>query len=288
MSLNRRAPRKGDNFTITDNATTNDDTISYRALGLLHYVLSKPLDWRADSETLSRGAGREGRDAVRSAMRELEKHGYLTRERTQNEKGHWLTETVWHEVPVPLDQRTHKEKSQVKPKTGNQSSATSSGNPQVAPETGNPSSVDSPATENPSSVPTPGKPASGFPAVGKPGALQRTVTKDSDKGGGSPRARTSLAPAADETSPDPTSDESHDRPPLRDAPVPALRHVEDALRGWLNAAERKAAQGRLDAGESTYTVIKELRAGREKDRRAAREVELRRAAGKVPQTAGVG
>lgn len=100
MSTFRVAKRA--RFTNIDRRTVNDDAVSFKALGLLVWMLDKPDDWSFDSETIARLERKEGRDAIRSAFRELEAAGYMRRERRQNERGHWVTETVVYEVP-PTD-----------------------------------------------------------------------------------------------------------------------------------------------------------------------------------------
>jgi len=51
----------------------------------------------------------EGASAVRSAIRELEQHGYLTRERTKDEHGRYNgIEVLIHEQPVSPEQRTYR------------------------------------------------------------------------------------------------------------------------------------------------------------------------------------
>lgn len=94
------------NFTQLENAMLRDERLSFRATGLLAYLLSLPQGSAIDSTTLS-GRKREGRDAIRSAYRELEGCGYVERERTQDPGGTWRTLTHVYEEP---------------PKTGNQAS----------------------------------------------------------------------------------------------------------------------------------------------------------------------
>ncbi|MDG3011801.1 replication protein [Rhodococcus sp. D2-41] len=96
----RRGPRQADNFTIISNAVLNDDRLSFRARGVLMWLLSKPADWRTRSEAIARQSPTEGRDAIRTAMRELEQLGYLVREKRQDERGRWHTEQTIFEEPV--------------------------------------------------------------------------------------------------------------------------------------------------------------------------------------------
>ncbi|CRK49542.1 conserved hypothetical protein [Rhodococcus sp. RD6.2] len=87
----QRGPRRADHFTVLSNAVLNDARLSFRARGILMWLLSKPADWRTRSESLAAQSPTEGHDAVRTAMRELEEHGYLVREKVQDERGRWHT-----------------------------------------------------------------------------------------------------------------------------------------------------------------------------------------------------
>ncbi|MGW0043497.1 replication protein [Rhodococcus sp. NPDC003348] len=98
----QRGPRRADNFTILSNEVLNDNRLSYRARGVLMWLLSKPADWRTRSESIAAQSPREGRDAIRTAMRELEEFGYLVRERVQDELGRWhIVQTVFEEPALP-------------------------------------------------------------------------------------------------------------------------------------------------------------------------------------------
>lgn len=88
-------------FTTIDRETINDDRLSFRARGLLVWLLDKPDDWRCDSDSLAMAAS-EGRDAIRTALRELAECGYIRRTKTQTSRGQWITETMVFERP-PVD-----------------------------------------------------------------------------------------------------------------------------------------------------------------------------------------
>ena len=90
--------RKTRNFTQIENATLRDAGLSFRATGLHAYLLSLPTGSRIDSTTLSERK-KEGRDAIRSAYRELEGAGYVWRERHQDDDGKWRTTIHVYEVP---------------------------------------------------------------------------------------------------------------------------------------------------------------------------------------------
>lgn len=71
-----------DRYTVVRNETIEDETLSFRALGLLVYILSKPDNWKTHVSHLAstrKGEKSEGREAVRAALTELEKEGYVTR-----------------------------------------------------------------------------------------------------------------------------------------------------------------------------------------------------------------
>jgi len=85
-----------------DKATVNDDRLSFRARGILLWLLEKPDDWRCDSEVIAR-AGTEGREAVRTALKELLALGYLRRTKAHGPHGHWQNITDVFERPVATD-----------------------------------------------------------------------------------------------------------------------------------------------------------------------------------------
>jgi hypothetical protein len=65
-------------WTTIDNRTIEDDRLTFRALGLLVYLLSRPDYWKAHVNHLC-ATHEEGREAVRTALGELERFGYVTR-----------------------------------------------------------------------------------------------------------------------------------------------------------------------------------------------------------------
>jgi len=94
-------------FTIIPNRVLRDDALSYRARGLLMYLLSQPEDWQISSGRLAIESG-EGRDAIRRALMELRTVGYLELTREQDDRGLWashytVTDTPWYFRPEPVD-----------------------------------------------------------------------------------------------------------------------------------------------------------------------------------------
>ena len=91
---------RSQNYTVMSNYHLRDKTISFKAKGLLSLMLSLPEDWDYTLAGLTR-ISLEGKDAIRAAVVELEKAGYVTRSRVRNEKGHLQgTEYVIRERPV--------------------------------------------------------------------------------------------------------------------------------------------------------------------------------------------
>ncbi len=84
-----RIARHERNFTIIDNDLLRDESLSFRATGLLAYMLSMPPGWEPTGDELGE-VKKEGRDAVLVAMREVEIAGYLVRSREHGPGGRWV------------------------------------------------------------------------------------------------------------------------------------------------------------------------------------------------------
>jgi len=77
---------KSRGFTTIPNALINDSEISFKAKGILIYLLSKPDDWKVyESDIVNHST--DGRDKVRSGIKELLDAGYISRAQTRNESG---------------------------------------------------------------------------------------------------------------------------------------------------------------------------------------------------------
>lgn len=93
-----RSPRTTP-FTALPNGSLRDGRLTFKARGLLAYLLSMPDGWQTNSERLAK-VGPDGRDAIRAALRELEDAGYIIRRRHRTEHGTFTTTVVVHDEPV--------------------------------------------------------------------------------------------------------------------------------------------------------------------------------------------
>ena len=106
--------KKTRDFTIMSNHHLRDKKLSLKAKGLLSLILSLPEDWDYTLKGLSYIC-KEGIDAVRMAVKELEDAGYIERRRFRNEKGQLKSiEYIIHEIP-----ETEQEDTQEEPKSEN-------------------------------------------------------------------------------------------------------------------------------------------------------------------------
>ena len=106
MAVFRVERTKG--FTVMSNYHLNDKTISLKAKGLLSQMLSLPDSWDFTLRGLA-SINKESLDAIRTAVLELEKHGYITRRQLRNSSGKLakIEYTIYEQPqqPSPLSPR---------------------------------------------------------------------------------------------------------------------------------------------------------------------------------------
>lgn len=92
-------------FTMISNRMLNDPSLSFKAKGLLCFLLSKPQEWETRSDALS-NVGPDGQTSCRSALKELQTRGYASLERSRGAGGR-MAGTHWHiyERPIPESDR---------------------------------------------------------------------------------------------------------------------------------------------------------------------------------------
>lgn len=111
-------------YTVMSNHHLRNKELSLKAKGLLSQMLSLPEDWDYTLAGLSH-INREKIDAIREAVKELEKAGYIVRSRERDEKGRLRgADYVIYEQPQPKE-------------------------PEAATSSGQPPTSDLPTLENP-------------------------------------------------------------------------------------------------------------------------------------------
>lgn len=86
--------------TIVDQQLVRDSSLSWKARGIFLYLWSQSEEWNFNELEVMRHAT-DGRDSLRTGLKELEEHGYLERERNRNGKGQ-VSSSKWvlHEKPM--------------------------------------------------------------------------------------------------------------------------------------------------------------------------------------------
>lgn len=91
---------KNKNYTVMSNYHLRDKELSLKSKGLLSLMLSLPEEWDYTLKGLSIIC-KEGIDAIRVSINELEKNGYIERHRKRNSKGQLTsTEYIIYEYPI--------------------------------------------------------------------------------------------------------------------------------------------------------------------------------------------
>lgn len=85
-------------YVTVRNKTVRDSRLSFKARGILVYLLSLPDDATVNRSRLAEAAT-DGEESVRSGLQELAAAGYIVHRRAQNERGRWCTEAVVYESP---------------------------------------------------------------------------------------------------------------------------------------------------------------------------------------------
>jgi hypothetical protein len=110
-------------YTVMSNYHLRDKSLSLKAKGLLSQILSLPEDWDYTLSGLCY-INRESKDAIRSAVNELERAGYIERHQTTDEGGKFSSnEYIIHEQPTSLppllDKPLSENPTTEKPPSGN-------------------------------------------------------------------------------------------------------------------------------------------------------------------------
>ncbi len=99
---------KNKNYTVMSNHHLRNKELSLKSKGLLSLMLSLPEEWDYTLKGLSIIC-KEGIDAIRVSIIELEKQGYIERRRNRNTKGQLTnTEYIIHEAPIIVTPKSEK------------------------------------------------------------------------------------------------------------------------------------------------------------------------------------
>lgn len=101
-------------YTIISNAIMRNRKLSLKAIGLLVSLLSRDeKTWNFSLKGESELHERDGIDSIRSAVKELEEQGYITREQRRDANGR-ISGTIWHITDHPA-QRKKESKNTTEP-----------------------------------------------------------------------------------------------------------------------------------------------------------------------------
>lgn len=104
--------KKNENFTIVDNGYLNDPNLSFKAKGILTYLLSLPGDWVIYFEEVITHS-KDGIKSFRSGVDELINEGYIYRYPVRENGVIIRWETEIYEVKKPLSQNVKVEEVNV-------------------------------------------------------------------------------------------------------------------------------------------------------------------------------
>ncbi len=97
------------NFTIVNNAIMEHPKLEWFSKMILIYILSRPKNWEVHTWQLAsvyQGDKRgNGINAIRTALNELKKYGYVVYKKFQDEKGQWKHRYEVYPEPVDLFQK---------------------------------------------------------------------------------------------------------------------------------------------------------------------------------------
>ena len=90
--------KKETRFVVLDKTFLDDNSLSWKAKGIMAYMLSKPDDWTFYLDELMRHST-DGKASFRSGFKELQDAGYVQRVKHRKEDGTFRWETIVYEQP---------------------------------------------------------------------------------------------------------------------------------------------------------------------------------------------
>ena len=95
---------KQKNYTVMSNYHLQDRNLSYKAKGLLSFMLSLPEDWDYSMKGLV-AVSKENIKAIRTILNELKEHGYLEIQQSRGDKGYYKYEYIIREIPLEVEKQ---------------------------------------------------------------------------------------------------------------------------------------------------------------------------------------
>lgn len=113
-----RVEKHTKNFVILDKSFLEDKRLSFKAKGILTYLLSKPDNWIVRVNELI-SASTDGEASIRSALKELEVCGYYKKYRVRTEDGSKIArwESVIYEFPIKENSESIQQENQSQKET---------------------------------------------------------------------------------------------------------------------------------------------------------------------------
>lgn len=94
MAITRLVKNQNHPYTMVSKTLAEDERLSWKAKGIMLYLLGKPNDWQFYVTEIQNHAT-DGRDGTASGVQELEEYGYITR-RTVRDDGGKFVGMEWH------------------------------------------------------------------------------------------------------------------------------------------------------------------------------------------------
>ncbi|QDQ03176.1 DnaD domain protein [Lysinibacillus fusiformis] len=96
---------KNKDYTIINNTSIQDKRLSWKAKAIHVFMLSKPDDWTFYNEEIQKWA-KDGKDSFLAGLKELQRFGYVKKERRRIEGGKFDYVTIVYEVPCMVSPHT--------------------------------------------------------------------------------------------------------------------------------------------------------------------------------------
>lgn len=107
QTMIKRSPRPEAHYLIVTNQVVRDSTLSFKARGILAYLLSMPDNWKVSASAIARASDRDGRESILTGLKELENAGYLKRWKHKDDAGNITNESVIYDTPNLVQNHVH-------------------------------------------------------------------------------------------------------------------------------------------------------------------------------------